>query len=378
MTWTYYVGDALTGQIWDEFPFSEFSFSRALQRPGGWSARLPRTSPKIQGDGAGLLTPNRTAVWAAKDGVLFSGGILHSKRNNTQNRDIELAGQGWWWYWRDRTAIESRAGMTYATGASAGEITFAAVDQFRIVTDLLAHVQTLGGAYPLTVGLRGPAGGGLSGVLRDRTYRAEERRPAGILIEQLAGVIDGPEFGVDWSWVGQTPTATLNLDYPTRGRPTGLVFEHGRNVTVLDHTENGVDQITVMDAFGSGQGDTQLVSRASSTDLYPSGAWPRLTGNRAHKTVSVAATLAAHAATDLKAAQIPVVSIKVELIGDADAQLGAFIEGDRVEVHAEDGVLDVHGSYRVQSYDVKIDSEGLLTIGCDLASNNIVKTVDEG
>lgn len=532
--YTYYVGDALTGEVWDELPFSTFHFVRTLNRAGSWDATIPLREEKITAQ-RGLLTPNRTAVWVDLDGVILFGGVLDSPAALVENNELSVGGKSWWGYWRDRRVVRSQQGMTHTAGAgsviyrpsgddvndnlvgvpdntdlfnnvapdipdslryirstnpgtvpqylarfavpggdlaafeiasvtvsaymltmvprpvrlrvridnhdydgptiwdvhntahatlisetwetnpSNGEawtaadvqafanssaagvwtgpsalddemrlymlyitvtygpsdiVVFDQVDQALIVNDLLDHAQSYLGTLPLSVVLRGPEPGGLSGIDRDRTFDTFGRPFVGALIEQLASIIDGIEFGIDWAWVNGKPTPVFNLDYPRRGRITDLIFEVGKNVTVLDYTADGTKQATRLDEIGEGSGMDTLLATAVAPDIYPAGGRPLLEATKSRKTVKELATLQGHADADLAAARDPVVTMKVRITGDVDSQLGAFIEGDSATISADVGWLSVHGTARIQQFDVNIDVNRNVNIELDLATAN--------
>lgn len=341
--YTYLAADLLTGEIRDEIPFGEVSFSHVLGGAGGFEGKLPlEVLDRFDRNRVtrSVLDPARTLLHVLRNGVPVWNGVLWAVQAEVEADTLSLAGQGLWSYFLRRLLEETK--------------TYSAEDQFEIVADLIAYAQAqAGGDLGLVV-----AWDALSGVLRDRTYFGYERKNIGEAIKQLSEVDNGFDFAVDVTGtVSAGFTYTLNLSYPHRGRRTNLVFETKKNVRVLSW---GLDAYTMTNrqtALGAGEGDGMLI--ATSADPASLSAYPLLQAASSHKDVSVFDTLADHARAELRAAVLGTETLSVEVLpSEVDAALGSFITGDEIKVRGGKGYLALDAFYRVTSYGVKVDSSG--------------------
>lgn len=366
--YTYLAYDVAANTQVDELPFITFEWEEVLNRPGGFRAQLPLRHPKAT---TNSLYPWRTAIYVDQAGQLRFGGIV-TKVEATADDTGTLAVEGvgfFGYYTDDHRTIQSRQGMTYATGTGA-EIRFAAVDQFRIVADLIAHAGYYnGGSVGLTVAMHGPSGGGISGVTRDRSYYRYERKCLGEAIAQLAEVDDGFDYSVGVAWSGTTPAKTLDLWYPRQGRSIDLVFEQQKNVNLLRWSLDGSRMANWVTALGAGDGNRMKIATNSNANLiYPNAPWPMLEAVTSYRDVSHQSTLAAHAKADRLERRWPVETIALEIINTDDTPLGGFIVGDDIQVIANDGYVTLNGRYRIQSVRVGISVDGQTSIGVELAT----------
>lgn len=327
------AADLLTNEIREEIPFGDVSYSQILNSPGSFSATLPQHHAKCK---RSILDPSRTAIYVERDGVIVWGGILWTAR--TQSGTVQFGGEGFWSYFRRRFVRET--------------LTFTQTDQLAIARFLVAYAQGQeGGSIGVIVGDE------TSGVLRDRVYYGYERKQIGEAVEQLAAVIDGFDFAIDCAWSGDEVAKTLHLDYPTRGRENPIVFQLGTNVEGIEQEIDGTRQANRVDALGAGEGDSMLIATSSGAGI--GAVYPLLEGTISYKDVSVPATLQAHADAETAGTATPVETIPtlVAHIRD-DTTLGAWITGDRMELHASDGFLEVNGTFRVVSFEVKVSDGG--------------------
>lgn len=365
MTVTYLAYELNSGSPIDEIPFTDFRWDDAFLRPGGFTASLPMRHPKALREN---LREWKTAIWVDTDGVLQYAGVITSVDVKLDDSPtVNVSGLGVLSYYREgHRTLQSAAGMTYGT-ASGDEIRFAAVDQFRIVEDLIDHAHSFTGGDPwgLTVNMNG----GLSGVTRDRTYKISERKSIGELIEQLAAVNDGFDFSMGYSWVAGAPTVALDLWYPRRGRDLEVVLEEGKNIEFSSYKTDGNKQMNKVLVLGAGDGSNQLTATATATaEIYPTGSYPLLEGVATNRDVSIQTTLNEHATALLYINKVPRETMTIGVIEIPELTLGAFVPGDTVLVYIDDHFLQVDGRYRIQSISVAIDEAGQRNVSCALAS----------
>lgn len=396
-TWRCWSINTVTGAIRDELPLGNITITDRFKAPGAWAASLPMRHPKAT---ATNLDVENTLIVFERDGVLVGGGPLLDVQLSVGADSLALAGEGMWNLVR-RRLLRSAQGMTYGTfgAATNGQVTFTADDQFRIVEDLIDHMQSISGGDLGIVVERTPT---LSGVTRDRSYDLDSS--IGDLIERLADVDDG----FDW-WCGPTGDIdslawTLELTYPRRGRDTGCRFDlnvatdgpwpvlataAGRplflgtgdlvavgaqqagttggssNIVRYGLAESSRRQAIRVVAAGAGEGATQPRRAAEDPNLL--GVLPLTETAGSWLDVTVAATLQTHAdrrlGIDRRASKVP--SLVVD--PDAEPRLGAYIVGDTVRCRIDDGWSQVDGTFRIIGRTIAVTVDGLEEVTIDLA-----------
>lgn len=321
--------DLRTNTPLEELPLDPFSITEQLNTAGSWSAALPLTGYSDSGEPlAPIYTaasiPERTAIYVEREGVIIGGGIIW-KRTRAMGGSAQLAGAGFWSFFRRRHLRTLK--------------TYTATDQLAITRDLITAAQAATGAnIGVTVGAE------TSGVLRDRTYQPWEAKQIGEAVEQLAAVANGFDFSVD---VNQDLTKTFRLHYPRRGRlagSTGVVFATGKNVLDWSVDEDGSSSAREFTAIGTGDGVATLVATRTRTDLIDVG-FPLTSDVGTWKDVSVAATLAEHAQrnVDMRAPTPLFWRIRVAP-SDPDGGIGTWIVGDDVLLEVTDDLSFPAGS----------------------------------
>lgn len=358
----YFVGDAITGQIIDEVTFESFSWTRARNKPGSWSAtinwRRRQADPKILRRGA-------SAVWVSVNDKLRFGGILWTLRHG-----LQLGGEGFLSYYREgRRTIRSRAGMSHAGGANPAEITFAGVEQFDIVADLLAHAAAYAGGANIgfdDLRFYAPTLGARSGVARTETYMAYERNAIGDVIEKLAALDRGFDFseGVEWGGDGRSADRFLSLWYPRKGADTGVVLEVGAGVTLKDYSGDAGQGATRGIGIGSGAADSRLTVEVVADELeYPTGVYPLIEYEQTYSLDNLDSVDAA-IARDFELRHSPGVDTFVLSITGADAveKLGAIDIGDLAQVVIDDGYYYIDGKHRVTAISAAVNPAGAVSL----------------
>ena len=352
-SYRYLVGDLAPSSgngLRDELPFSSVKFSHTLNAPGGFSASIGHRHPKAT---RSTLDPGRTAIHVERDGVIVWSGILWSARAGVQAGKLDVAGQGWWSYFRRRLLKVTK--------------TYTAQDQLAIARDLVNYAQGIaGGNIGVVVGAE------TSGVLRDRTWFHYERKNIGQAVEQLAAVEGGFDFGIDVAYDGTgTIVKTLRFGYPRRGRITELRWELGANLEDLTEVVDAQTAANSIDAIGAGQGDAMLI--ATAADPGQLSVYPLLEDTLDLKDVSVQATLQAHADLELVNRRQPVVTLPTLLARPAspDTTVGGFMVGDSLTVNGTDGWVSVdHERMRIQGYEISVDENGKETVSVAFAQED--------
>lgn len=331
------AADLLTGAIREEIPFTTFTWTHTLNKPGAFSGTLPLRHPKAT---RANLDPSRTLIHVERGGLIVWSGILWTVQADQASTTVTCGAEGWWSYFRRRSL---RVAKTYA-----------AQDQTSgIVADLLNYAQGVAGGN-IGVALSAPA----SGVLRDQSYLATDRVTIGTEVERLAALQNGFDFAVEAAWSGPTVAATFTTYYPQRGIRTQLVWDIAANIQGLSQTIDGTRQGNQVDMVGAGDGQDMLISTA--VDLSTVGiTYPLLDFVSQHKEVTNTSTLSAHAALMLSQSSLPVEMFPGVLVNDSpDSAIGSFRTGDSVWITGRDGYIVASSFQRITEYSVAVNSEG--------------------
>lgn len=359
--YTYLATDLSTGAIRDEIPFSEVSFSRRLNDVGTFNGTVILDTSKNGSYSAvrrSVLSEGDTGIWVLRDGVPVWGGILWAFRADLTTRRVSFAGQDFLSYFKKRVLLTNKV--------------YTADDQFSIVDDLVTWAQSNpNGDIGMTV-----SWSALSGVLRDRTYYWKEGGYTILeLIENLAAVEDGFEFGLEYSGSQSAGfNHDLRLSYPRRGRNTGVVIDPRKNAQLLSWSSQADQMINSLYGFGAGDVTTPNASAISEvqTDAVSLTQYLLFEEIRTWSDVSRIATLSGHVAETLSRLKYPLQHLTVAVRhDDPDAGLGTLITGDTVRVKADDGFISIDTDWRVVSINVTISSEGSEVVEYELVEARV-------
>jgi hypothetical protein len=363
--------DFLTGALRGRYRVDALAYSRTLDDAGVMSATLSYADRRVlYKDPIGATTLAKTAVYVERnESQIMWGGIPWTRRRQSAAPGkLDIQGTEFLSYLRRRFIVDT--------------LVFAAQDQLAIARDLVAYAQGQAmnavTGHPITIAKPGGSlgitlGSETSGVLRDRTYLGSERKSIETALKELASVDNGFDFSIDpvySSGLGSSITRPLALSYPRRGKPaqqSTLRWEFGSQMTDYDWPEDATAIATTSYAVGAGEGATMLQSSASAQYLIDAG-YPLLETSRPYKDVTVQATLDSHAVADSKADGVPAVILpKIVVNGDMDPQVGEYVCGDEVAIVIDDenfpswapaGNQSINSYYRIQAYEVRVDSVG--------------------
>ncbi len=341
----YLTYDLFTGAPLAELPLTGVTRTRSLNGSGVLSASLPAGRERlIRRIDLSASIPERTQLFVERDGVLVWGGIIW-QRNRKSGQIAASEHLGFF------ERVRNRADLVY-TG----------VDQLTIAKNLVTAAQAQSGC---NIGVQ--LGAEVSGVTRDRTYPAIERKPIGELLRNLSDVEGGFDIistVTKGAGALSPPVVTITFAYPRAGRiagTTGLVFESGKNMTDYDVLEDGTRSARTIDAIGQG-----LVGTASDTALVSAG-WPATADTVSHANVTVQATLDSYAAAAVKASSPTPTFWEITVNGDDfDVPYGSWIMGDDCRLHIDDDEFfprQLDGSPAVDQYMRILDES--VTVGAD-------------
>lgn len=369
--WRVLHTELVGGAILGELPVIAASYGVALNAAGRFQCTLPLEAdparlrlPVYAGGSSDLdadvdlvtmanLTPGTTAVWFERDGVLLFGGIVWAVSADIAGNTMTVTGEGPHSYLR-RRAIRST--LTYTT-----------TDQLDIARGLIDHAQ---GTTNGTIGITYDTAD--SGVTRDRTYNAYERKNLGEAIEQLAAVEDGFDWRYDHNYVADVPTWSMGFTYPATGRSTLHVFEVGTNCALTSYDEDGTTITNLVDVFGAGTAAETLTATIHNTAMQ--GPYPILEATETHSDILVLDTLELHARRRLARGAGPTRRVQLNTFADTDPTLGSYICGDRVRVRADHGWLQLDETMRIVEIGVSVVG-GAGTVSLSLAGAEVFETI---
>lgn len=340
----YFVADLLTGAIKAELPFDNVEYTRVLNRAGAFSATLPARHPKATDSN---LSPSSTAIYVQRDKTIIWGGILWTRQAQIGDTgQVKVGAEGKWSYWAGPSGSQNRARFLKVDKA------YTNVDQLFVPRDLLAWSMARPGSLQMNLGSE------TSGALVSRQFYGYERRNIGQEIQAQAAEANGYDFSIESAWSGNTIADTFHLWYPTRGRRSDLVFELGVNISDIVEQVDGTTQANDVEYMGAGQGTATMFGHAQDYSLVGT-TYPLLEAQHQDSSNALQWSLNAEAFSLLVDNVEPFESLPtLTALVSPNVQPGAFIEGDQVQVKAQDGLVNVDGWYRITSYTVKVDSNG--------------------
>jgi hypothetical protein len=340
-TYRYLLTDVLNASVrLAELPFESATYSHVLNAPGAFSGTMGLQQPaKLAAVLTEQLQLGQVSLWVERDGVIVWGGILWTSDADIDAGTITYAGEGWHSYFRRRTL---RARKVYL-----------AQDQTtQIAKNLIDYAQSfLGGSIGVDT-----SGVAATGVLRDRTYEAFERKNIGEAVDQLATVENGFDFRYDSIYDNGNLSVRFLTSYPPTGRHTEIVLEVGKQLAALGIKTDATSLATNVDAIGAGEGDIKLLATVSDPGLL--GIYPMLDDVVSFTDVSEQATLTGHARKRLAQGASPVVIPNVEWDPSLEPVIGSFLAGDIVTVRGGMGIAQLDGPFRITTIEVTVDDAG--------------------
>ena len=337
--YTYLSADLRTNQILAELPLTSVDFTTRLCAVGDLHGQILLTDPaanKVANYLQGATQTGRTALYVDRDGVLVWGGIIWTRRYTASTGVLDIQAQDFMSYFSHR----------YLTAALA-QVSGTSYDQFAIIQALINWAQGItGGNIGITVGATS------SGILRQITYNAYERKCIGDAVWELASLDQGFDYAVDVAYDSfGVPSKTLTLNYPRRGARagvTGWLFEHeaagwnasanpmiSGNISDYNWPEDSTLQGITVYELGAGTGSLQLESSYSTGGLVDGG-YPLLESRFDAADIKTQGQLDARATSDGKAVANPIALAALMVRPDLDPVLGSYTIGDDARVRILD------------------------------------------
>lgn len=312
------------GTILEDVPLTEVSYTRKLggQGAGELTGRLLLTdaaasTARVQA----LLDATRPwvcACWAEDDtGQLRWGGPIISRPYSSGQGYLEVKAGEPGAYFGRRTIPTSR--------------TLVATEQLSIQRTLYADAMALPGGDVRVV-----LGADTSGVVRDRTYVAAQRKGVEDASRELSNVLNGFDYAWQPEYNGGSPQVRLLQGYPTLGGAQQAELQFPGDVLAYAFPEEGGAMATLAWAVGKQDqaANTTPQAQATATSLLDQG-YPLLEQVQSYTDVSDAPTLQAHADADLVAQAGPLTNVQVDL-SLADLLASGIALGNVVRLRIED------------------------------------------
>ncbi len=337
----YLLADLKTVKPIAEIPFESASYSHVLNAPGSFAGTLGLNQPaSLYSVLSTTLNLGRVSLFVERDNVIVWGGILWTSSADIDAGTITFNGEGWHSYFRRRVV---RAKKNYVQQDQTTQIAKKLIDYAQSISGGSIGVDTTGVAA--------------TGVLRDRTYEAFERKFIGEAIEQLAAVENGFNFRYESQYDSGGNLATKFLtSFPASGHQTAFVLEVGKQLSKLGINTDATNLATNVDAIGAGEGDVKLIANVSNPLLLVS--YPMLDDVESFTDISDFSTLSAHARKQLTIGSQPIVIPSVEWDPSLEPKVGSFLTGDIVRVRGGFGLAFLDSTFLVTQIEVSVDDGG--------------------
>jgi hypothetical protein len=327
--------DLLTRSVLAEhLPFDVPDYSRSLVEAGSTSPTLNVRDPKVWAfEPWDRTRPRRTTVVILRDESVVGEYLIWQRPPYRPTEGRLNIGASEIRSYLDHRLLRPTLGVGHTKTLS-----FAQVDQLAIFRAILADCQavTYNGIPVGDLGIEMDATQ-MSGVKRDRkdtkteagAYHGYDFATYGDILGQLADVDGGFEWRIDsYLDANRSLHRALRLGYPYLGHPPNddaVVLEYPGAVVDYEWPEDGTTSPNYVAALGSGEEKAMLWGEAYvAAELL--GGYPLLERTTAYKSVSVKATLAAHATADAKALTGDVIVPTLTVEGRPDVSPGDYVK----------------------------------------------------
>lgn len=340
--------NAKTLTITHEIPFISCSVTSVLNGPSSWKLELPVSykSPL----GVEILTSENLAINKSLVAIVDGENPIILGLFEAEDGSFDEDGQ-------QVTIGGSDAAIGYLGRRLwiAAKTTYTTVEQFTIAAAIVAGASVAGIGSGIGVTYVPSA---TTGITRDRTYNAQDRKYLLELLDELANVENGFEYtSVPTGSQASGFAPNIVLGYPTLTRKTSLVLALGKNVKKLSYSKDGSLYANVVNVGGANKTDDQLIATAVKTEDL--AAYPYYMTTESRSTVVLQSTLQAWADRYLKLYGTPPTRYDVEVDpNDPECSVGSFRCGDEFRLIANKGRLAVDSLFRVSQWTLTVDSTG--------------------
>jgi hypothetical protein len=335
--YTYLACDLMTNAILAELPLSSVSYENRLNGAGTFTGALMLGDPRVAAiDPIGSTQEARTALYVKRDNRLVWGGILWTRRYDSNTKLLQLGGQEFWSYFAHRIIVPP----------SLGQIVYLATDQIVIATFLLNNAMGVPGGNPGSKATP-PSGfqfagqlncGGVAGLVDFQAFDYELKTVSSE-VETLAQAQAGFDFAVDVAFdANGNPAKYITFNYPRRGigvGNSGLVFDSPGNIMSYQWPEDGTKMANSVYLYGAGAGNTMLRASQADPSLLDAG-YPLLDTSSSYKGTTSQGVLNSFVTAELTAYRVPLTLPVLEVNPAQDPVLGSYTVGDECRVRITD------------------------------------------
>lgn len=321
--------DLRTGRVLsDAVALNVSSYSRRLSGSADLTATLDLADPSLRAldNPTASTEPRRTALWIIRDERPVWGGIIWTRRYRSADHNYDIGASTFESYFARR-----RIRFNYL---------FPNWDQHDIVTWLIRSAQNdvhASGNVGIVVP---PNGANPSGILRERNYWWHERATYLERLQQLAEVIDGPDFTISPEWGAESvPRALLYVGTPIT-RPSERVLEFPGDFRNYSWPDDGGNSANFWTAIGDPAPGAAEDAPPQMRDAQMSAEWdagiPLLEDVSQHQGVTDPNTLQGYAVANVAANAgnrvVPEATLRLPEGRDSDLPL----LGDTLQVRVTD------------------------------------------
>ena len=362
MTYTYRFASLLSDADLAELDLQDVKFDRRIIIPGTFSGKVAVTNPTIAQEVRKVI-PGKTIVHVYRGSDIWGSYIIWSAR---------VRGEG------VKTTVEytgaSLESWFYRRIIDVDELTYNDTDQIDIARDLVGNAQIGWIPYQQAADLQIGFQPGVSGVLRDRTYKKTEAASVGQRLEELANVDDGFEYMIR-TYIGDDGYRVRELvwGYPSLNFGTGSFnYFYPGNISSYELMYDATDAGTAFWARGDTIESDYTEDAVPLMTEFPvlAGnffdlAWPHLDKVFDYSSVTQISTLEKYAeywaATRAGVVIIPQVEVMPDNFAFSPNLLGSYatftITDDFFPLD-ENGSPTFTGSYRIVGVEVTPDERG--------------------
>jgi hypothetical protein len=342
-TYRYLLTDIMSGRvISDALTLNVSSYARTLSASADCSCTLDLSEPNVWHltDPIAATEPRRTALWIVRDEQLVWGGIIWTRKYSSGNNLLDLTA--------------STPESYFARRRIRSTLTYTQVDQHTIAVALVNDAQAQAHG---NIGVVVPTPAGSGRPPRDRTYLWHERATYLERIQQLAEVIDGPDFTIAPAWLSENvPGWYFNVGSPI-GATKNILWEFPGDITSYSWPEDGGSSANFWSAIGAPDPTVADQTQAPPLirDAQMPAEWdvgiPLLEDVSTHSDVTDVNTLAGYAQANVKAAAgnrtVPEITLRLD-------------EGDEIPSLGDEAVIYITDPYRFPP-DPETGAPGLAT-----------------
>lgn len=291
-----------------------------------------------------VIQPGRNAICILRDDIMVWAGYTVSTTPDIYKQTLAISAVGWEAYMNRRVLTTTQD--------------FFIVDQTSVIAQTLIDEMQAGDG---NIGwLTNCQASGRTRTL-ETIYRFEKRN-IGQLMEEVASLEDGFDYGVKLAWVNNAPQLTFTTFYPKRGsrKDIPLVYfgegKAGSNM-VPQTTPISISEFAWR-VHGVGRGDGYLTPESTKTNSASALVYPLFESTVSFPTIGKQSVIEemTQAELDFRSDTITTLTIDVNP-NDPVAGPDTIEVGDELPVYIDEGWWQVDTYYRCNGVGVKLEDD---------------------